>query len=62
MIFICNIMDYNRHDELIIMSVPAVMKKVISGQRNTDLGLLKTLIIKLSRVMREVTCGPAVVR
>lgn len=42
-------MDYNRHDELIIMLVLAIMKKVTSGQSGTDLCLVKTLIIKLER-------------
>lgn len=49
MIFICNIMDYNCCDELIIMLVLATMKKVTAGQSDTDLCLLKILIIKLEQ-------------
>lgn len=62
MIFICNIMDYNCCDELIIMLVPATMKKVTAGQSSSDPCLLKMLIIKLERGVQEVKCGPVVVR
>lgn len=55
-------MDYNCRDELIIMLVVATMKKVTAGQSSADLCLLKTLIIKLERVTREVRCGPVVIR
>lgn len=55
-------MDYNRHDELIIVSVLVITKKVTSGQGSGDLCLLKILIINLERVMQEVRCGPAVIR
>lgn len=55
-------MDYNCHDELIIMLVLVIMKKVTSGQKGTDLCPLKILIIKLERVMQRVKCGPVVIR
>lgn len=55
-------MDYNCHDELIIMLGLSIMKKVTSGRKGTDLCLLKILIIKLERVMQEVKCGPVVIR
>lgn len=55
-------MDYNCHDELIIILVVALMKKVTSGQRSRDLCLLKTLIIKLEQVTQEVRRGPVVIR
>lgn len=55
-------MDYNCHDELIIMLLLVIMKKVTSAQSVTDLCLLKVLIFKLERVMWEVKCGPVVIR
>lgn len=62
MIFICNIMDYNCRDELIITLALAAMKKVTAGQRSNNLCLLDILIIKSERVMQQVKCGPVVIR
>lgn len=59
MIFICNIMDYKCHDELIIMLLFTIMKQ---GQSMTHLCLLKVLLFVLGRVMQEVKCGPVVIR
>lgn len=40
-------MDYNCHDELIIMLVLAIMKKVTSGQSGTELCRLKVMIFQV---------------
>lgn len=46
-------MDYMCHDELIIMLLLAIMKKVTSGQSVTDLWFLKVLTFKLVRSHRR---------
>lgn len=62
MIFICNIMDYNCHDELIIMLLLSIIKQVTSEQNVTHLCLLEALVFMLGWVMQKVKSGPVVIR